>query len=89
MHCFITKFTLIWYSRIKELGANLQAFQLQDFKKHFKKMYAWPFLKLNIKICWFFDNSQVSLTNIWAIPEKQTNKQTNKQTGKDKDMEFL
>ena len=76
----------MWYLWIKEWGANLRPFQPQVFKKHVKKTFAWQFLKLNIKICWFFDNSQVSLTNIWTIPEK---KQSNKQTGKDEDMEFL
>ena len=61
---------------------NLWPFQPQDFKKHFKKTYAWQFLKLNIKICWFFDLSRFS-KNMWVIPEKK------KQTGKDEDMEFL
>ena len=56
---------------------NLWPFQPQDFKKHFKKMYAWQCLKLNIKICWFFDNSQVSLNTYGLF--KKTNKQTNKQ----------
>ena len=66
---------------------KLWPFQPQDFKKHFKKTYAWQFLKLNIKICWFFDNSHVSLKTYGLFQKKK--KQTNKQTGKDEDMEFL